>query len=105
MNKTQYLAARSQWKADYFVLQQRIRDSKQALRDAHRALGHCGMPRWGNAESKEHNTKWIEAHREVGNALRARAAIRDEMDSHLIALGNLKEEARKAWEAREATMA
>lgn len=102
MNKQQYLAARSQWKADYTALQQQIRASKQAVRDAHRALGLCGPYMTGyNAN----NTKWIEAHREVCNALRARTAAQDAMSDHLVALGKLKDEARKAWDAREAAMA
>lgn len=108
MNKTQYLAARAQWKADYYALQQRIRDSKQALRDAHRALGQCGSYNYGarTPEVRASNAKWAEAHTNVVLALRDRRwALKDEMTKHLTALSNLKEEAREAWEAREATMA
>lgn len=102
MNKQQYLAARSEWKAGYFTLQQRIRASKLALREAHRALGLCGPYIYGYGAN---NAKWIEAHREVGDAIRARIAQRHKMSDHLTALGALKEEARKAWAAREVAMA
>ena len=101
MNKTQYLAARAQWKADYYTLQQRIRDGKLALRAAHRIMGSCGAYSYQRGpEHREHNAKWVNANRGVTEALRDRWALRKEMDAHLAALAVLKDEACRAWQAR-----
>lgn len=106
MNKQQYLAARQEWKHDYFELQQQIRNSKQALRRAHNALGRCGSYNYSyklhdDPETKASNAKWMEAYSEVDKTLQARKAAQKAMSDHLDVLRALKEEARKAWEARE----
>lgn len=105
MNKQEYLTARAQWKANYLAMQQLIRDRKHAIREAHRALGRCGLYDYSYPSKSPHNAKWYAASCEVGDAVRALTTARKAMSAHLDVLGALKEEARKAWEAREVVMA
>lgn len=102
MNRTQYLLARLEWKRDYVEAQQQIRDCKAAIREAHRALGACGLYRYGStSEDREHNTRWRVAYNQVVDSIQSLYNARKDMEDHLKRLWDLKEIARQEWLKRQ----
>lgn len=86
-DKTTYLAARAEWKAEYKELSQQIREARKAYHDAQRAY------------TKATPTENYAAYRALNTARNNREALRYEASQKISELFAMKEEASRQWEA------